>query len=128
MDKPKNNLIESVRLVVQYDCSDPVIAWHNFLELLNGLPGVTLLTSVKHDFPGGGVSGVAVLAESHAAIHTWPENGCAWLELATCGDPAGIDEFIRRCAKFGELISVDPLFTLDGSRVATATPADNFGT
>jgi len=38
--------------------------------------GATLLHIHLHHFePNGGVSGVAVLAESHISIHTWPENG-----------------------------------------------------
>src|SRR3546814_1139583 len=36
--------------------------------------GATLLHVHLHHFsPNGGVSGVAVLAESHISIHTWPE-------------------------------------------------------
>jgi S-adenosylmethionine/arginine decarboxylase-like enzyme len=34
-----------------------------------------------------------VIGESHAAIHTWPEHGYAWVELATCGDPGALDIF-----------------------------------
>ena len=33
----------------------------------------------------GGVSGVAVLAESHITIHTWPERGYAASDLFMCG-------------------------------------------
>ena len=40
--------------------------------------GATLLHIHLHHFtPYGGVSGVAVLAESHISIHTWPEEGMA---------------------------------------------------
>ena len=34
---------------------------------------------------GGGVSGVAVLAESHISIHTWPERGYAAIDAFMCG-------------------------------------------
>ena len=38
--------------------------------------GATLLHIHLHHFtPNGGVSGVAVLAESHISIHSWPEAG-----------------------------------------------------
>src|SRR5262249_13030943 len=48
--------------------------------------GATLLYIHLHHFtPNGGVSGVAVLAESHISIHTWPEHGYAALDLFMCG-------------------------------------------
>lgn len=48
--------------------------------------GATLLHIHLHHFePNGGVSGVAVLAESHISIHTWPENGYAALDIFMCG-------------------------------------------
>ena len=49
--------------------------------------GATLLHIHLHHFtPNGGVSGVAVLAESHISIHTWPERGYAALDIFMCGD------------------------------------------
>lgn len=49
--------------------------------------GATLLHIHLHHFsPNGGVSGVAVLAESHISIHTWPECGYAALDVFMCGD------------------------------------------
>jgi S-adenosylmethionine decarboxylase len=49
--------------------------------------GATLLDiHLHHLTPSGGVSGVAVLAESHISIHSWPEAGCAALDVFMCGD------------------------------------------
>ena len=49
--------------------------------------GATLLHIHLHHFtPNGGVSGVAVLAESHISIHTWPERDFAALDVFMCGD------------------------------------------
>jgi S-adenosylmethionine decarboxylase len=49
--------------------------------------GATLLHIHLHHFePNGGVSGVAVLAESHISIHTWPECGYAALDVFMCGE------------------------------------------
>ena len=50
--------------------------------------GATLLHIHLHPFPGGGVSGVAVLAESHISIHTWPEREYAAIDIFMCGDAA----------------------------------------
>lgn len=48
--------------------------------------GATLLHIHLHPFePNGGVSGVAVLAESHISIHSWPERGYAALDIFMCG-------------------------------------------
>jgi S-adenosylmethionine decarboxylase len=47
----------------------------------------TLLHIHLHHFqPNGGISGVAVLAESHISVHTWPEKGYAAFDVFSCGD------------------------------------------
>lgn len=49
--------------------------------------GATLLHIHLHHFSSsGGVSGVAVLAESHISVHTWPERGYAAFDLFMCGE------------------------------------------
>lgn len=40
---------------------------------------------VFHTFNPHGISGVIVIAESHLAIHTWPEFGFASIDIYTCG-------------------------------------------
>ncbi|MBL4752556.1 MAG: adenosylmethionine decarboxylase [Flavobacteriales bacterium] len=66
-------------------------------EKLNDLPSLeemmndaarasnaTIIKSVFHQFSPQGVTGVIVVAESHLAIHTWPENGYAAVDFFTC--------------------------------------------
>ncbi len=49
--------------------------------------GATLLHIHLHHFtPNGGISGVAVLAESHISVHTWPERGYAAFDIFMCGN------------------------------------------
>ena len=49
--------------------------------------GATLLHIHLHVFtPSGGISGVAVLAESHISVHTWPERGYAAFDIFMCGN------------------------------------------
>ncbi len=49
--------------------------------------GATLLHVHLHVFsPNGGVSGVAVLAESHISTHTWPERDYAAFDVFMSGD------------------------------------------
>jgi S-adenosylmethionine decarboxylase len=50
------------------------------------ITGASLLHIHCHHFtPYGGVSGVAVLAESHISLHTWPECGYAAWDIFMCG-------------------------------------------
>ena len=51
--------------------------------------GATVLHVHVHRFASnGGVSGVAVLAESHISIHTWPELDFAAFDIFMCGNCA----------------------------------------
>lgn len=63
------------------------LAWvGRTLEACVAAAGATLLHIHLHHFtPNGGVSGVAVLAESHISIHTWPERSYAALDVFMCG-------------------------------------------
>ena len=47
--------------------------------------GATLLHIHTHKFSPQGVSGVAVLAESHISVHTWPEIGYGAFDVFMCG-------------------------------------------
>ncbi len=47
----------------------------------------TLLHMHLHKFEtNDGISGVAVLAESHVSVHTWPEKKFAAFDIFTCGN------------------------------------------
>ena len=59
-----------------------------------------------HEFaPSGGVSGVAVLAESHLSIHTWPERGYAAVDVFMCGraEPRRVIPILRYAFKAGRI-------------------------
>ncbi len=46
----------------------------------------TIVTSSFHEFNPQGLSGVVVIAESHLAVHTWPEHGVVCVDLFTCSN------------------------------------------
>lgn len=46
----------------------------------------TIVDVVFHKFNPQGISGVVVIAESHFAIHTWPEHRYAAIDIFTCGN------------------------------------------
>jgi S-adenosylmethionine decarboxylase len=69
--------------------------------------GATLLHIHLHTFEeGGGISGVAVLAESHISVHTWPEKGYAAFDVFMCGDaqPRKALDVFKRAFNPGRLV------------------------
>lgn len=58
----------------------------NVLANAANLAESTLLDISSHKFSPHGVTAIALLAESHISIHTWPENGMAVCDVFTCGD------------------------------------------
>lgn len=77
-------------LIELYDCDKNVL--NNFKMVEDAMIGgakecrAHVVQSVFHKFNPHGVSGVVVIAESHLAVHTWPEYGYAAVDLFTCGD------------------------------------------
>jgi S-adenosylmethionine decarboxylase proenzyme len=76
-------------LVELYDCdpdklNDPKGVEQAMREAAS-LSGATIVQSVFHMFSPYGVSGVVVVAESHLAVHTWPEYGFAAVDYFSCG-------------------------------------------
>ena len=67
--------------------------------------GATLLHIHTHKFSPQGVSGVAVLAESHISVHTWPEIGYGAFDVFMCGDsqPWKSVEVLRRTFNAGNV-------------------------
>ena len=64
--------------------------------------GLTIVGSLFHSFGAGqGVTGAVVLAESHLAIHTWPEDALVTLDVYVCNYRG--DSSARAEALFGAL-------------------------
>jgi len=76
-------------MVEYYDCSPELLNDVGFIRqtMLDAATamGATIVEQVFHHFSPHGVSGVVVIAESHLAIHTWPEYDYAAVDLFTCG-------------------------------------------
>ncbi|RMF73767.1 MAG: adenosylmethionine decarboxylase [Alphaproteobacteria bacterium] len=76
------------------------------LERAVDAAGATLLHIHLHRFgDGGGVSGVAVLAESHISVHTWPERAFAAFDVFMCGraDPYAVIPILKEAFRPGRL-------------------------
>jgi S-adenosylmethionine decarboxylase len=58
----------------------------DLLRQMVSVSGATLLHMHVHQFScSGGLSGVAVLAESHISFHTWPERCFMAFDIFMCG-------------------------------------------
>ncbi len=67
-------------------------------EMVDALD-VILLDLHVYPFSPVGVTGMAIVSESHLVIHTWPEHGYAAVDIFTCGaprDPQQAVDVLRR--------------------------------
>jgi len=83
--------------------------------------GATLLHIHTHKFSPQGVSGVAVLAESHISVHTWPEIGYGAFDVFMCGEaqPWRAVDVLRATFNAGE-VRVKELLRGEGLVAASA--------
>ena len=49
------------------------------------LAKATILNLISNKFEPQGVTAIALLAESHISIHTWPESNYSAVDIFTCG-------------------------------------------
>ena len=61
--------------------------------------GATVHEVVAHRFDPQGVTVVALLSESHASVHTYPEHGSLFADVFTCGDRADPELAVRLLAE-----------------------------
>jgi len=94
----------------------------------------TFHTFPEHDGAAGGVTGALLLAESHLAVHTWPERGGVTLDVYVCnftGDNAAkaqqlfdalVGEFAPGRRVLNRIARGDP--DGDGAAAPAAPPSD----
>lgn len=61
--------------------------------------GATVCDVVARRFTPQGVTMVAMLAESHASVHTYPELGASFVDVFTCGKNADPELAVRLFAE-----------------------------
>lgn len=73
-----------------YDCDQQLLDDYDELQRLMEtalqMSNATTIKIIGEKFQPQGVTLLALLAESHCSIHTWPEIGYAAVDLYTCGD------------------------------------------
>ena len=66
--------------------ASPAVVASLFDRMIGDLSLTPVAPPVWHQFPDpGGITGVVLLAESHLAVHTFPEHGALCLNLFCCG-------------------------------------------
>lgn len=96
-------------ILAEYHGCDPLVigdkeAVRQLMLECARLMNATIVTDVFHSFNPHGVSGVVVIAESHAAIHTWPERGIASVDIFSCGaniKPSAALDFLKQGFRAG---------------------------
>ena len=72
-----------------YECDPEILdnygELQRFLEIALVLAKANILRIIGEQFEPQGVTLLALLSESHASIHTWPELKYAAIDLYTCG-------------------------------------------
>lgn len=84
---------------------NPAVIEQALLEAVH-VSGGTLLDAKVVPFPNGACSGVAIIAESHLSIHTWPEYGYAAIDMFTCAQDMDEDlafDVLRKYFKPGSM-------------------------
>ena len=61
----------------------------------------SIIDSVQHRFEPQGFTMLILLAESHASVHTWPEQGMAMVDYFSCADDPKIEVFVAVLESFG---------------------------
>ncbi|MEE9199871.1 MAG: adenosylmethionine decarboxylase [Candidatus Brocadiales bacterium] len=93
-------------ILEMWDCDSEVIDETREIEKIVRQAAVeakvTVIEAVCHRFSPSGVTCLAVLAESHISVHTWPKEGYVAADIFTCGrtaDPQKAVEYLKRAFK-----------------------------
>ena len=62
--------------------------------------GATILQHHMHRFDEIAMTGIAILGESHASIHSYPEHSAVFVDLFTCGEHCDWQEFEKVMEKY----------------------------
>tara|TARA_B100000287_G_scaffold55680_1_gene48921 strand:- start:557 stop:991 length:435 start_codon:yes stop_codon:yes gene_type:complete len=76
-------------LLELYRCDHEKLNDESFLRCTLGnaakYANATVLNLISNKFEPQGVTAIALLAESHLSIHTWPESNYSAVDIFTCG-------------------------------------------
>jgi S-adenosylmethionine decarboxylase proenzyme len=85
----------------------------------------TVLTHAEHVFAPDGLTMVVLLSESHASIHTYPEEGACFVDLFTCGNTCSAEAFDAVMRKFLRPSRVEARIITRGQETAGRCPHEH---
>ena len=102
MASPYSTLKHAIAMFWKCDISRSELNDISFLQahFRNALEAcqTNIIKMDHHEFEPEGITIIAILADSHAILHTWPEESFVMVEIFTCGkrasSMAGIDYLI----------------------------------
>ncbi len=79
---------------------------------------MTIIQHYFHRFTPHGISGFIVIAESHLAIHTWPEYQYAAVDLFTCGRTDLLEDCLEKLRENFHCQRIAAVKVMRGDKVA----------
>ena len=91
-------------VLAQFSGVDPVLAndtarLRSILSTALTDAGATVCGMMDKRFAPHGVTVIALLTESHASMHSYPERGAMFVDVFTCGDSADAEHAVRLLCK-----------------------------
>jgi S-adenosylmethionine decarboxylase len=86
-----------------------------------GSAGLQPVGELFHRFDAAGVTGVVLLAESHVAVHTWPELAAVTIDVYVCN--FGADNSERACELMTALEAAFAPAHVERHEIARGAPA-----
>lgn len=80
---------------VEPSLADDPVRLRTLLSATLERAGATVCDMVDKRFEPHGVTVLALLAESHASIHSYPERGALFVDVFTCGEQADAEKAVR---------------------------------
>lgn len=101
-ERPYMELVEvELKMSAELTTSDGVKTL--LVEIAEGFD-LELLETTTHEFAPQGITGLAVIGESHIAVHTWPENDYCHVLLSSCSELPSMSDIATAFEKWGHTV------------------------
>ncbi len=87
----------SIKILIEKDFPNTLRDVQSFALKFSEHFGFHVVNTTYHEFKPYGITFIAILSESHLAIHTWPEYKTIHVDLVSCKDlkKADVEAYIK---------------------------------